>query len=151
MPTKFVINLKAVESTAPPHIPLLWVIREEIKLTGTKYGCGTGLCGACMVHIEGKRALSCQTQMSEVAGKTVTTIEGLSPDSSHPVQKAWLAERVPQCGYCQSGQIMSAVDLLAHNAKPDRAQIIEHMSTNICRCGSYPRIVRAIERAAREA
>jgi isoquinoline 1-oxidoreductase subunit alpha len=151
MPTKFVINLKAVESTAPPHIPLLWVIREEIKLTGTKYGCGTGLCGACMVHIEGKRAFSCQTQMSEVAGKTVTTIEGLSPDSSHPVQKAWLAGRVPQCGYCQSGQIMSAVDLLTHNPKPDRAQIIEHMSTNICRCGSYPRIVRAIERAAREA
>jgi isoquinoline 1-oxidoreductase subunit alpha len=151
MPTKFVINGKAVESSAPPNIPLLWVIREEIKLTGTKYGCGTGLCGACMVHIEGKRAFSCQTQMSEVAGKTVTTIEGLSPDSSHPVQKAWLAERVPQCGYCQSGQIMSAVDLLAHNAKPDRAQIIEHMSTNICRCGSYPRIVRAIERASREA
>jgi isoquinoline 1-oxidoreductase subunit alpha len=151
MPTKFVINGKAVESSAPPNIPLLWVIREEVKLTGTKYGCGTGLCGACMVHVEGKRAFSCQTQMSEVAGKTVTTIEGLSPDSSHPVQKAWLAERVPQCGYCQSGQIMSAVDLLAHNAKPDRAQIIEHMSTNICRCGSYPRIVRAIERAAREA
>jgi isoquinoline 1-oxidoreductase subunit alpha len=151
MPTKFVINGKAVESSAPPNIPLLWVIREEVKLTGTKYGCGTGLCGACMVHIEGKRAFSCQTQMSEVAGKTVTTIEGLSPDSSHPVQKAWLAERVPQCGYCQSGQIMSAVDLLTHNPKPDRAQIIEHMSTNICRCGSYPRIVRAIERAAREA
>jgi len=151
MPTKFVINGKAVESSAPPNIPLLWLIREDVKLTGTKYGCGTGLCGACMVHVEGKRAFSCQTQMSEVAGKTVTTIEGLSPDSSHPVQKAWLAERVPQCGYCQSGQIMSAVDLLAHNAKPDRAQIIEHMSTNICRCGSYPRIVRAIERAAREA
>jgi isoquinoline 1-oxidoreductase alpha subunit len=151
MPTKFVINGKAVESSAPPHIPLLWVIREEVKLTGTKYGCGAGLCGACMVHIEGKRAFSCQTQMSEVAGKVVTTIEGLSPDSSHPVQKAWLAERVPQCGYCQSGQIMSAVDLLAHNPKPDRAQIIEHMSTNICRCGSYPRIVRAIERAAKEA
>jgi isoquinoline 1-oxidoreductase subunit alpha len=151
MATKFVINGKAVESSAPPNIPLLWVIREEVKLTGTKYGCGTGLCGACMVHVEAKRAFSCQTQMSEVAGKTVTTIEGLSPDSSHPVQKAWLAERVPQCGYCQSGQIMSAVDLLAHNAKPDRAQIIEHMSTNICRCGSYPRIVRAIERAAREA
>jgi isoquinoline 1-oxidoreductase alpha subunit len=151
MPTKFVINGKAVESGAPQHIPLLWVIREEVKLTGTKYGCGTGLCGACMVHIEGKRAFSCQTQMSEVAGKTVTTIEGLSPDSSHPVQIAWLAERVPQCGYCQSGQIMSAIDLLAHNPKPNRAQIIEHMSTNICRCGSYPRIVRAIERAAKEA
>jgi isoquinoline 1-oxidoreductase subunit alpha len=151
MPTKFMVNGKAIESSASPHVPLLWVIREEIKLTGTKYGCGTGLCGACMVHIEGKRAFSCQTQMSEVAGKTVTTIEGLSPDSSHPVQKAWLAERVPQCGYCQSGQIMSAVDLLARNPKPDRAQIIEHMSTNICRCGSYPRIVRAIERVAKEA
>jgi isoquinoline 1-oxidoreductase alpha subunit len=104
-----------------------------------------------MVHIDGKRAFSCQTQVSQVAGKAVTTIEGLSPDSSHPVQKAWLAERVPQCGYCQSGQIMSAADLLAHNPKPDRGQIIEHMSTNICRCGSYQRIVRAVERAAKEA
>ena len=97
------------------------------------------------------RAFSCQTQVSQVAGKAVTTIEGLSPDSSHPVQKAWLAERVPQCGYCQSGQIMSAADLLNHNPKPTRDEIVEHMSTNICRCGSYPRIVRAIERAAREA
>ena len=135
---------------ADPDMPLLWILRDLLNMTGTKYGCGTGLCGACVVHIEGGRAFSCQTQMSEVAGKTVTTIEGLSPDSSHPVQKAWLAERVPQCGYCQSGQIMSAVDLLAHNPKPDRAQIIEHMSTNICRCGSYQRIVRAIERAANE-
>jgi isoquinoline 1-oxidoreductase alpha subunit len=121
------------------------------SLTGTKFGCGAGLCGACMVHIDGKRAFSCQTQVSQVAGKAVTTIEGLSADSSHPIQKAWLAERVPQCGYCQSGQIMSAADLLAHNPKPDRSQIVEHMSTNICRCGSYPRIVRAIERAAKEA
>ena len=104
-----------------------------------------------MVHIDGKRAYSCQTQMSEVAGKSVTTIEGLSPDSSHPVQKAWLAERVPQCGYCQSGQIMSAADLLKHNPKPTREQIVEHMSTNICRCGTYQRIVRAVERAAKEA
>src|SRR5260370_42381783 len=98
-----------------------------------------------MVHIEGKRAFSCQTQVSQVAGKAVTTIEGLSPDSSHRVQKAWLAERVPQCGYCQSGQIMSAADLLAHNAKPNRSQIRQHMSTNICRCRSYPLIARAIE------
>jgi isoquinoline 1-oxidoreductase alpha subunit len=104
-----------------------------------------------MVHIDGKRAQSCQTHIWEVAGKSVTTIEGLSADSSHPVQKAWLAEQVPQCGYCQSGQIMSAADLLKHNPKPSRAQIVEHMSTNLCRCGTYQRIVRAVERAAREA
>jgi isoquinoline 1-oxidoreductase alpha subunit len=103
-----------------------------------------------MVHIDGKRAFSCQTQLSEVAGREVTTIEGLSKDSSHPVQKAWLAERVPQCGYCQSGQIMSAVDLLKQKPHPTRDEIIEHMSAHICRCGTYPRIVRAIERAARE-
>jgi isoquinoline 1-oxidoreductase subunit alpha len=145
----FKVNGAAARSEAPPHTPLLWVIREELKLTGTKFCCGTGLCGACMVHIDGRRAFSCQTQVSEVAGKAVTTIEGLG--SVHPVQKAWLAERVPQCGYCQSGQIMSAVDLLAHNPQPDRAAIVAHMSTNICRCGSYPRIVRAIERAAKEA
>ena len=144
----FTVNGKPARSQAPALTPLLWVIREELKLTGTKFGCGTGLCGACMVHIEGKRAFSCQTRVSEVAGLGVTTIEGLN--SSNPVQKAWLAERVPQCGYCQSGQIMSAADLLAHNPKPDRAQIIAHMSANICRCGTYPRIVRAIERATRE-
>jgi isoquinoline 1-oxidoreductase alpha subunit len=103
-----------------------------------------------MVHVDGKRAFSCQTRVSEIAGKTVTTIEGLSENSSHPLQKAWLAERVPQCGYCQSGQIMSAADLLAQNPKPDRDQIIAHMSSNICRCGTYPRIVRAIQRAAQE-
>jgi len=141
----------SASTNAPPETPLLWVIREDLKLTGTKFGCGTGLCGACMVHIEGKRAFSCQTQVSEITGKSVTTIEGLSPDSSHPLQKAWLAEWVPQCGYCQSGQIMSAADLLKQNPKPTRAEIVEHMSTNICRCGTYQRIVRAVERAAREA
>ena len=146
----FMVNGKQVSMEAPPDTRLLWVLREEIKLTGTKFGCGAGLCGACMVHIDGKRAYSCQTFLSEVAGKSVTTIEGLSPDSSHPLQRAWLAERVPQCGYCQSGQIMSAADLLAQNPKPTRTEIVEHMSTNICRCGTYPRIVRAIERAARE-
>ena len=151
MATRFLINGKPAQSDAPPATPLLWVIRDELGLTGTKFGCGTGLCGACMVHVDGKREFSCQTQIGEVGGKAVTTIEGLSSDSSHPVQKAWLAERVPQCGYCQSGQIMSAVDLLKGNPKPTRAQIVEHMSTNICRCGTYPRIVRAIERAAREA
>ena len=147
----FTLNGKPVSADAEPSTPLLWVIRDHVGLTGTKYGCGAGLCGACMVHIDGKRAFSCQTQVSQVVGKAVTTIEGLSPDSSHPVQKAWLAERVPQCGYCQSGQIMSAADLLTRNPKPDRSQIIEHMSTNICRCGSYQRIVRAVERAAKEA
>jgi len=150
MPVNFTVNAKAATSDAPPYTPLLWVIREELKLTGTKFGCGTGLCGACMVHIDGRRAFSCQTQISEVAGRAVTTIEGLSPDSSHPVQKAWLAERVPQCGYCQSGQIMSAAALLKDTPKPSREQIVEHMSANICRCGTYPRIVRAVERAARE-
>jgi len=150
MATRFTVNAKSVSSDAPPDTRLLWVIREELKLTGTKFGCGAGLCGACMVHIDGKRAFSCQTAVSQVQGRAVTTIEGLSSDSSHPVQKAWLAERVPQCGYCQSGQIMSAVDLLKQNPKPSREQIVEHMSTNICRCGSYPRIVRAIERASKE-
>src|SRR3954454_6541248 len=150
MATNFVVNGKAASTDAPPDTPLLWVIREGLKLTGTKFGCGTGLCGACMDFIDGKRAFSCQTQVSEIAGKSVTTIEGLSPDASHPVQKAWLAERVPQCGYCQSGQIMSAADLLKQKPKPSRAEIVEHMSTNICRCGTYPRIVRAVERAARE-
>jgi isoquinoline 1-oxidoreductase subunit alpha len=142
---------RAVSADAPSETPLLWVIREEIKLTGTKFGCGAGLCGACMVHVDGKRAFSCQTQLAEVAGREVTTIEGLSPDSAHPVQKAWLAERVPQCGYCQSGQIMSAADLLKQNPHPTRDEIVAHMSANICRCGTYPRILRAIERAAREA
>jgi isoquinoline 1-oxidoreductase alpha subunit len=150
MAINFTVNGKLVSTDAPAATPLLWVIREDLKLTGTKFGCGAGLCGACTVHIDGKRAFSCQTQMSEVRGRSVTTIEGLSTDSSHPVQKAWLAERVPQCGYCQSGQIMSAVDLLKNNPKPTREQIVEHMSTNICRCGTYPRIVRAIERAAAE-
>src|SRR5258707_11175805 len=144
MAIAFTINGKAASTDAPADTPLLWVLREGLKLTGTKYGCGAGLCGACMVHIDGKRAFSCQTQVSDVAGKSVTTIEGLSPDSSHPLQKAWLAERVPQCGYCQSGQIMSAADLLKQKPNPTRAAIQEHMSTNICRCGTYRRIVRTV-------
>ena len=119
MATNFTVNGKAASTDAPPATPLLWVIREGLKLTGTKFGCGTGLCGACMVHIDGKRAFSCQTQVSEIAGKSVTTIEGLSLNSSHPLQKAWLAERVPQCGYCQSGQIMSAADLLKPESEAD--------------------------------
>jgi isoquinoline 1-oxidoreductase alpha subunit len=150
MAIDFTVNGRAARSDAPPQTPLLWVIREQLSLTGTKFGCGAGLCGACMVHIDGKRAYSCQTQLSEIAGRSVTTIEGLSPESRHPLQQAWLAENVPQCGYCQSGQIMSAADLLKANPRPTREQIVEHMSTNICRCGTYPRIVRAIERASRE-
>jgi isoquinoline 1-oxidoreductase alpha subunit len=150
MATRFFLNGKVAVADAPPQTPLLWVIRESFNLTGTKFGCGTGLCGACMVHIDGKRAYSCQTRISEVEGKPVTTIEGLSETSSHPLQKAWLTEHVPQCGYCQSGQIMSAADLLKQKPKPTREEIVEHMSTNICRCGTYQRIVRAIERAARE-
>ena len=151
MTIQFNVNGKAISTEAPPHTPLLWVIREGLKLTGTKFGCGTGLCGACMVHIDGRRAFSCQTQVSEVSGRRVTTIEGLSPNASHRLQKAWLAENVPQCGYCQSGQIMSAADLLNRVPNPTRDEIVEHMSTNICRCGTYQRIVRAVERAAKEA
>jgi isoquinoline 1-oxidoreductase subunit alpha len=151
MTFRFTVNGSAVDVDVPDDTPLLWVIREGLKLTGTKFGCGVGLCGACTVHIDGKRAFSCQTQVSNVVGKEVTTIEGLSPDSSHPVQKAWLVERVPQCGYCQSGQIMSAADLLKRNPHPTRAEIVAHMSGNICRCGTYLAIRRAIERAAREA
>jgi isoquinoline 1-oxidoreductase subunit alpha len=150
MAINFIVNGKSVSTDAPASTPLLWVIREDLKLTGTKFGCGQGLCGACMVHVDGKRKFSCQTQVSEVSGRSVTTIEGLSTDSSHPLQKAWLAERVPQCGYCQSGQIMSAADLLKQKPKPTREEIVEHMNTNICRCGTYARIVRAIERAAAE-
>ena len=145
------INGKAASAEADPQTPLLWVIREHLKLTGTKYGCGSGLCGACTVHLDGKAVRSCQTAAAQAVGKQITTIEGLSPNNSHPLQKAWIAEQVPQCGYCQSGQIMQAAELLANNKKPTREQIVSHMDGNICRCGTYPRIVRAIERAAREA
>ncbi len=148
MATNFTVNGKAASTDAPPATPLLWVIREGLKLTGTKFGCGTGLCGACMVHVDGKRAFSCQTQVSEIAGKSVTTIEGLSPDSSHPVQKAWLAEQVPQCGYCQSGQIMQAASLLAKNSNPTKDEVVAHMDGNLCRCMTYSRIQKAIMRAA---
>ena len=151
MPVGFTINGKAASVDVEPDTPLLWVVREHLKLTGTKFGCGSGLCGACTVHLDGKAVRSCQTSASQAVGKSITTIEGLSPDSSHPLQKAWIAEQVPQCGYCQSGQIMQAAELLASTKKPTREQIVAHMDGNICRCGTYPRIVRAIERAAREA
>jgi isoquinoline 1-oxidoreductase subunit alpha len=145
------VNGTAVSVAAEPDTPLLWVLREHLKLTGTKFGCGSGLCGACTVHIDGKAVRACQVAASQASGKKVTTIEGLSPNSSHPLQKAWIAEQVPQCGYCQSGQIMQAAELLATTKTPTREQIVTHMDGNICRCGTYPRIVRAIQRAAREA
>ncbi|RDV03383.1 (2Fe-2S)-binding protein [Undibacter mobilis] len=144
----FTINEKPARVDAEPDTALLWVVREQLKLTGTKFGCGSGLCGACTVHVDGKPVRSCQTSVSQVQGRKVTTIEGLSPDGQHPLQKAWVTEQVPQCGYCQSGQIMQAAALLATNKQPTRDQIVEHMDGNICRCGTYPRIVRAIERAA---
>ncbi len=146
----FTLNEKPISVEADPNTPLLWVIRDHVGLTGTKYGCGAGLCGACTVHVNGKAQRSCQTPVSSVEGAKVVTIEGLSPDSSHPLQKAWIAEQVPQCGYCQSGQIMKAAELLATNPKPTRAQISSHMDGNICRCGTYVRIVAAIERASKE-
>ena len=146
----FMINSKAVSVEAEPDTPLLWVVREHLKLTGTKFGCGSGLCGACTVHLDGRAVRSCQVPMDQVSGKKVTTIEGLSPSSSHPLQKAWIAEQVPQCGYCQSGQIMQAAELLTRNKNPSRAEIVEHMDGNICRCGTYLKIISAIQRAARE-
>ena len=146
------INGKVHDVEAEPDTPLLWVIREHVGLTGTKFGCGIAQCGACSVHINGDVMRSCSVPLSAVsATDKITTIEGLSADASHPVQKAWAAIDVPQCGYCQSGQIMSAAALLAKNPRPTRAEIVEHMSTNICRCGTYQRIVRAVERAAKEA
>lgn len=146
----FTLNDKRVSVDADPKTPLLWVIRDHVGLTGTKYGCGAGLCGACTVHINGKAERSCLTPVSQAEGAKVVTIEGLSPTSSHPLQKAWVAEQVPQCGYCQSGQIMQAAALLARNKNPSRAQIVEHMDGNLCRCGTYLKIISAIQRAARE-
>ena len=144
------VNGKRHTVSAHEDTPLLWVLREHLKLTGTKFGCGVGHCGACTVHLDGKPASSCLYPLKDVAGRRITTIEGLSPDSSHPLQKAWLAEQVPQCGYCQSGQIMRAAGLLKEYPRPSREQIVDYMSPNICRCGTYVRIVRAIERAAKE-
>jgi isoquinoline 1-oxidoreductase alpha subunit len=146
----FNINGKRVLVQAEDDTPLLWAIREHLKLTGTKFGCGAGLCGACTVHVDGQAIRACQTALSDVDGKSVTTIEGLSSNSNHPLQKAWVAEQVPQCGYCQSGQIMKAAELLAQNKNPSRDEIVTHMNGNICRCGTYTRIIAAIQRAAQE-
>lgn len=148
--TVFKVNGEERNVTASPDTPLLWVLRERLGLTGTKFGCGVAQCGACTVHIDGAPARACITSLDQVEGRSVTTIEGLSKDGRHPLQLAWIAEQVPQCGYCQSGQIMSAAALLAETKKPTRREIVEHMNGNICRCGTYPRIIAAIQRAARE-
>src|SRR6184192_2790264 len=146
--TAFTVNQKKYELDVDPATPLLWVLREKLQLTGTKFGCGMALCGACTVHLDGNAVRSCVAPLSRVAGKQVTTIEGLSSDLSHPLQRAWIEIDVPQCGYCQSGQIMSAAVLLKENSKPTNKDIDEAMSGNICRCGTYSRIRRAIHRAA---
>jgi aerobic-type carbon monoxide dehydrogenase small subunit (CoxS/CutS family) len=145
------INGKTQTVDVPPDTPLLWVIREHLRLTGTKFGCGMAQCGACTVHLNGEAVRSCQTPVSAAQGKRITTIEGLSPDGKHPLQVAWIAEQVPQCGYCQSGQIMQAAALLAKNRKPSDDEIVAAMTGNICRCATYVRIKRAIKRAAQGA
>ena len=142
------VNGKPYTVNAPADTPLLWVIREHLQLTGTKFGCGVAQCGACTVHLDGSPVRSCQIPLSVAAGKKITTIEGLHPQGQHPLQVAWIAEQVPQCGYCQSGQIMTAAALLAKTPKPTDAQIDTAMQGNICRCGTYQRIHRAIKRAA---
>jgi len=148
MPFEFVINGRSTRVDVPANMPLLWVIRDVLNLRGTKYGCGIALCGACTVHIDGEAARSCVTDVSSVAGKKITTIEGLSPDGSHPAQVAWQEIDVPQCGYCQAGQIMAAAALLAKIPQPTNAQIDEALEGNLCRCGTYLRIREAIHRAA---
>jgi len=149
-PIQLLINNSPHEVEVAPDTPLLWVLRDKLNMTGTKYGCGMGLCGACTVHLDGQAVRSCQTAVSAVGSKKITTIEGLSADNSHPVQKAWIAEQVPQCGYCQPGQIMSAAALLAKTPRPSDQQIDSAMGGNLCRCGMYQRIRRAIHRAAGE-
>ena len=145
---KLRINGQEKQVDAPDDMPLLWVLRDRLDLTGTKYGCGIGACGACTVHLDGTAVRSCQIPASAAAGKEITTIEGLSADGSHPVQKAWVEAQVPQCGYCQSGQIMAAAALLRQNPAPSDGDIDAAMSGNLCRCGTYQRIRKAIHRAA---
>lgn len=142
------VNGRSVKLDADPNMPLLWAVRDMLGLTGTKYGCGVAQCGACVVHMDGEAVRSCVTKMSRAEGKTITTIEGLSPDNLHPVQKAWAEIDVPQCGYCHSGQIMSAAVLLRENPNPSDSDIDDAMAGNICRCGTYPRIRKAIHIAA---
>jgi len=144
------VNGRALQIDAEPDMPLLWVLRDVLNLTGTKYGCGIGQCGACTVHLNGQPVRSCRTAVSQVGEREVTTVEGLSPDGSHPVQEAWIAEDVPQCGYCQPGQVMAAAALLSSNASPADADVDSAMSRNLCRCGTYGRVRTAIRRAAEE-
>lgn len=148
MSVNFNLNGKPVRSQVEPDTPLLWVIRDELGYTGTKFGCGAGLCGACTVHLDGQAIRSCQTPVSAVAGRKVATVESLSRNNTHPLQVAWIKHDVPQCGYCQSGQLMSAAALLANNTNPTDAQIDEAMSGNLCRCGTYGRVRAAIKDAA---
>jgi len=149
MPTiTFVVNGKQQTVDAEPEMPLLWVLRDKLQLTGTKYGCGIAMCGACTVHVDGHPVRACVTPVSSLRGKSVLTIEGLSADVTHPVQQAWIEEDVPQCGYCQSGQIMAAASLLTNTARPTDADIDEALHGNICRCGTYNQIRRAVHRAA---
>ncbi len=146
--TTFTLNGKPIEIDADSDMPLLWALRDELNMTGTKFGCGKGLCGACTVHLNGQPIRSCSTPIAVCEGASITTIEGLSSDGSHPVQEAWAEHNVPQCGYCQSGQMMSAAALLATNAMPNDEEIDQYMQGNICRCGTYPRIREAIKTAA---
>jgi len=147
--TTLTVNQKKYELDVDPATPLLWVLREKLQLTGTKFGCGMALCGACTVHLDGEAVRSCVTPMSRAAGKDVVTVEGLAPEFARPLQQAWIAEDVPQCGYCQSGQIMAAAVLLRENPKPTDQDIDDAMTGNICRCGTYQRIRRAIHLAAK--
>ena len=144
------VNGSERKVSVSPQMPLLWVLRDTLDLPGTKFGCGAGLCGACTVHVDGNAVRSCSTPVSQVAGKNITTIEGLSPNGTHALQQAWIAEDVPQCGYCQTGQIMAAAALLAKNPHPSDDDVTRAMTGNICRCGTYDRIRRAIHRAAGE-
>ncbi len=143
------VNGRERKLNVPPDMPLLWALRDTLELTGTKFGCGLGLCGACTVHMDSAAVRSCSVRVADAAGKNITTIEGLSPDRSHPLQQAWLAEEVPQWGYCQSGQIMAAAALLARNPHPSEDEILQAMQGNLCRCGTYQRIRSAIQRAAK--
>ena len=148
--TSLTVNGKAYQVDVEPDTPLLWAIREQLQMTGTKFGCGAGLCGACTVHVNGEAVRSCQTSVSDALGKKITTIEGLSAKGDHPLQKAWILEQVPQCGYCQSGQIMQAASLLSKNPNPTKDEVVAHMDGNLCRCMTYSRIQKAIMRAASE-